>query len=49
MISLETQRFMADRMGSNIRAYKVDHSPMHTEPDLVVDLILEAASQTLPR
>ena len=47
MIPVETQRFMADRMGANIRAHNVDHSPMHTAPDLVVDVILEAASQTL--
>ena len=49
MIPPETQRFMAERMGANIRAYNVDHSPMHTAPDLVVGAILEAASQTLPR
>jgi pimeloyl-ACP methyl ester carboxylesterase len=47
MISAETQRFMADRMGANIRAHNVDHSPMHTAPDLVVDVIVEAATQTL--
>jgi pimeloyl-ACP methyl ester carboxylesterase len=49
MIPVETQRFMAERMGASIRAYKVDHSPMHTEPDLVVGVILEAAARTLPR
>ena len=43
MINPATQRFMAERMGANIRSYKVDHTPMHTAPDLVVDIILEAA------
>ncbi len=49
MIPTETQRFMAERMGAHIRAYNVDHTPMHTAPDLVVAVILEASSQTLPR
>ncbi len=43
MINPQTQRFMAGRMGANIRSYKVDHTPMHTAPELVVDVILEAA------
>jgi pimeloyl-ACP methyl ester carboxylesterase len=43
MISPETQRFMAGRMGADIRSYNVDHSPMYTAPELVVDAILEAA------
>jgi pimeloyl-ACP methyl ester carboxylesterase len=43
MISPETQRFMAERMGATICPYKVDHSPMLTAPDSVVDIILEAA------
>jgi pimeloyl-ACP methyl ester carboxylesterase len=42
MIIPETQRFMATRMGANIRPYRVDHSPMLTAPDVVVDVILEA-------
>lgn len=45
MISPATQRFMADRMGANVRSYEVDHSPMLTAPDLVVDVILDAARQ----
>jgi len=49
MIPAQTQRFMAERMGANIRSYDVDHSPMQTAPDLVVDVIVEAAKQTLPR
>src|SRR5580704_3383327 len=43
MINPETQRFMAGRMGADIRSYSVDHTPMYTEPQLVVDVILEAA------
>src|SRR5580658_4596399 len=43
MIAPETQRFMAERMGAKIRAHDVDHSPMYTEPDLVVGVILEPA------
>jgi pimeloyl-ACP methyl ester carboxylesterase len=47
MIAPETQRRMAERMGSKIRAHYVDHSPMHTAPDLVAGVILEAARETL--
>jgi pimeloyl-ACP methyl ester carboxylesterase len=47
MILPETQRFMAERMGAEIRSHSVDHSPMHTEPRVVVDVILEAARRTL--
>jgi pimeloyl-ACP methyl ester carboxylesterase len=47
MIAPETQRYMADRMGAKIRPHKVDHSPMHTQPDVVVHIILEAAQATL--
>jgi pimeloyl-ACP methyl ester carboxylesterase len=42
MILPETQRFMADRMGAKIRSHAVDHTPMYTSPNLVVDVILEA-------
>jgi pimeloyl-ACP methyl ester carboxylesterase len=47
MIIPETQRFMADRMGASIRSHRVDHTPMYTAPDLVVDVILEAVRETL--
>ena len=49
MINPATQQFMADRMGATIRSYKVDHTPMHTAPELVVDIILEPAQSTSPR
>jgi len=47
MIAPDTQRFMAERMGAKIHAHRVDHSPMYTAPGLVVDLIVEAAQETL--
>jgi pimeloyl-ACP methyl ester carboxylesterase len=45
MIHPETQGFMAGRMSATVRSYSVDHSPMYTAPELVVDLILEAAGK----
>jgi pimeloyl-ACP methyl ester carboxylesterase len=47
MIAPETQRYMAERMGAKIRGRRVDHSPMHTEPDIVVGVILEAVREML--
>jgi len=47
MIAPETQRYMAERMGAKIRAHHVDHTPMHTAPNIVVGVILEAARETL--
>jgi pimeloyl-ACP methyl ester carboxylesterase len=42
MISEENQRFMAGRMKAHVRAHPVDHVPMVTAPDTVVDIIHEA-------
>ena len=47
MMSSKTQRFMADRMRANIWSHNVDHTPMLTTPHFVVDVIMEAATQTL--
>jgi pimeloyl-ACP methyl ester carboxylesterase len=47
MIAPETQCYMAERMGAKIRTHQVDHSPMYTEPDAVIGVILEAARETL--
>lgn len=47
MINPKTQQFMASRMGAKTRSSRVDHSPMYTATDLVTDVILEAAQQTL--
>jgi pimeloyl-ACP methyl ester carboxylesterase len=46
MILQGTQRFMADRMGATIRSHKVDHTPMYTAPNFVVDVVLEAARES---
>ncbi|HTZ75630.1 MAG TPA: alpha/beta hydrolase [Candidatus Aquilonibacter sp.] len=49
MIHPKTQRFMAERMGATTRCHPVDHTPMYTQPAPVVDVILEAARQTLSK
>jgi pimeloyl-ACP methyl ester carboxylesterase len=47
MIKSTTQRFMAERMGAKIRSYPVDHTPMYTEPEIVVGVILEAVHERI--
>jgi pimeloyl-ACP methyl ester carboxylesterase len=42
MIPAKTQHFQAGRMGATVRAHAVDHSPMLTSPNTVIDLILDA-------
>jgi pimeloyl-ACP methyl ester carboxylesterase len=42
MIVPETQRFMAQRMQAKLRSHPVDHTPLVTAPDAVVDIIREA-------
>jgi pimeloyl-ACP methyl ester carboxylesterase len=42
MINPKTQQFMAERMKATIRSFAVDHTPLLTAPDKVVDIILEA-------
>jgi len=49
MIAPETQGYMAERMGAKIRSRNLDHTPMHTAPHVVVEVILEAARATLAR
>ena len=49
MINPKTQRFMADRMGAKIHSFAVDHSPMISDPQVVVNVILEAARESLSR
>jgi pimeloyl-ACP methyl ester carboxylesterase len=41
-IAPETQRFMAARMGANARERPVDHTPLVSAPEEVVDIILGA-------
>ena len=47
MINPKTQQFMAGRMGAKVRSSRVDHSPMYTATDLVVEIILESARATV--
>jgi pimeloyl-ACP methyl ester carboxylesterase len=42
MINPSTQHFMARRMGARIRSEKVDHTPLVTAPEPVIEMILEA-------
>ncbi len=43
MINPKTQRFMADRMGAQTQSLPVDHTPLLTAPETVVEMILTAA------
>jgi pimeloyl-ACP methyl ester carboxylesterase len=47
MINPKTQEFMAQRMGATVRRGAVDHSPMYSAPDLVVEVIVAAARKSL--
>jgi pimeloyl-ACP methyl ester carboxylesterase len=47
MINPKTQRFMAERMKATVRPFPVDHTPLLTAPERVVEVILEAAQATL--
>jgi len=47
MINPKTQQFMAHRMGAKIHSSRVDHSPMYSATNLVTDVILEAARESL--
>jgi pimeloyl-ACP methyl ester carboxylesterase len=49
MINPKTQHFMAERMGAKVRVHPVDHTPLLTAPEAVVDILLEAARETLTR
>lgn len=42
MIAAETQRFMALRMGATLCSAPVDHAPMVSAPEMVVEILLEA-------
>ena len=44
MINPATQQFLARRMGARIRSEKIDHTPMVTAPELVVEFILQAVT-----
>jgi pimeloyl-ACP methyl ester carboxylesterase len=47
MIPAKTQYFQAERMRATVRAHAVDHSPMLTAPNVVVDVLLEAIRNTI--
>jgi hypothetical protein len=38
---------MAERMGAKVQVHPVDHAPLLTAPEVVVDILLEAARETL--
>jgi pimeloyl-ACP methyl ester carboxylesterase len=42
MIAPATQHFMAARMQARVRSHPLDHAPIITAPDVVVDVISEA-------
>jgi pimeloyl-ACP methyl ester carboxylesterase len=44
MINPATQLFLAQRMGAQIRSEKIDHTPLVTAPELVIEMILQAVS-----
>jgi pimeloyl-ACP methyl ester carboxylesterase len=45
MVLPENQRFMAERMRASIRSHAVDHTPMYTASNRVIDVVLEAAKE----
>jgi len=47
MINPKTQHFMAQRMKAKLSSVAVDHTPLLTAPDSVIEVILEAAAATL--
>jgi pimeloyl-ACP methyl ester carboxylesterase len=47
MISPKTQHFMAQRMKATVKSAAVDHTPLLTAPNDVVQFILAAAKSTL--
>lgn len=42
MIAAETQRFMATRMDATLRTAPVDHAPLVSAPEIVVEILIEA-------
>jgi len=45
MIPVATQRYLARRMKARVRSEKLDHTPLVTAPDTVVEVILDAVSE----
>jgi len=46
MINPKTQHFMANRMRAQTRPFAVDHTPLLTAPEKVVEVIIAAAQET---
>ena len=44
MIPLATQRYLAHRMKAHVRSKRLDHTPLVTAPDTVVEIVLDAVS-----
>jgi pimeloyl-ACP methyl ester carboxylesterase len=42
MIVEDIQRFMAERMQARVRSHPIDHAPIVTDPDIVVEVLQEA-------
>jgi pimeloyl-ACP methyl ester carboxylesterase len=49
MINPATQLFLARRMGAQIRSEKVDHTPLVSAPEMVVEIILHAVTGSTAR
>ena len=49
MIPSQTQRFMAERMKAKILARPVDHTPSVTAPEVVVEILFEAANSVFKK
>ena len=49
MIMPDTQRFMAQRMKATVRSHPVDHAPIITASDVVVDIIRDAMHAAMIR
>jgi pimeloyl-ACP methyl ester carboxylesterase len=47
VLSAETQRLIAQRMNAHIYAHPIDYAAAMTEPEVVLDVILEAAHEHL--
>ena len=47
MINPKTQHFMANRMQARTHAFAVDHTPLLTAPEKVVEIIIAAPEETL--
>ena len=46
MIPLATQRYLAERMRARVRSENLDHTPLVTAPDVVMEVILEASGHS---